>query len=306
MSRRMARLERRDKRMGIIRVVLLVFLGLAVLGFIYRLSITAISTVDKLSRNIEVVQYGTIKDQANGKAIVLNKEEVVLADFDGHLENVVKDGEKIGKGTLLAYFVTSQDRISLRAKESGVFIRKTDGLEEALKSIDLQSVTPEVFAYKTTQVQEDQPIMAGQPMYKIVDSLEPNSLLVSFPEEDINFTVEIDQKVDILLGEEALGKAVITDLKQDFGEYLIMVRFNGFQEELLNQRFVQVQVVFDSHSGYLIPQKALAERDGEKGIYCSNGENITFKPVEIIKQKDDIYLVEGLKTNEMIVTNPPD
>lgn len=306
MSRRMARLERRDKRMGRIRVALLIFLGIVVLGFIYRLSMTAINAVGRFSRNIEVVQYGTMEDKAECRAIVLNKEDVVLAESNGHLENMVKDGEKIGKDTLLGYFVTTQGRTPLRAQESGTFIRETDGLEAALDSIDLQSITPEVFKYKTTRVKQDEPVMAGQPVYKIVDSLEPTRMLVHFPQDDIKFEVTVNQKVKIVMGAQELGDAVVTDMKQDFGEYLMMVKFNDFQEELLNQRFVDVQVVFESCSGYLVPEKALVDKDGEKGIYCSNGENITFKPVKIIKQKDGQYLVEGLNTNEMIVTNPPD
>ena len=305
MSRRMARLERRDKRMSVVRVGLIVGLCIVALGFIYRLSINAISTVTKLSRDIKIVEYGTMEDKLSGKAIVLNKEDLMLATSDGRFENMIKEKEKISKGTLLGYFVTSQGQTPLRAEVSGTFMRKTDGLEEVFGNIDLQSVTPEVFKYKTTQVKEDQPVVAGQPIYKIVDSLEPTRLLVHFPEDDITFDVKPKQQLNILLGKKELGKAVIVDIKRDFGEILMIVKFIGFQEELLQQRFVEVEVVFDSHSGYFIPEKALVEQDGKKGIYCSNGEDISFRPVKIIEKKDDIYLVEGLKKNDMIVTNPP-
>lgn len=306
MSRRMARLERRGKRMSVIRVALLLGLCVLALGIIYRLSVNTISTISRFSRDIKVVEYGTMEDRASGKAIVLNKENVVLAEDAGHFENMVKGQEKISKGILLGYFITAQGQIPVRAQESGTFVRQTDGLEEVFRNIALQAVTPEIFKYKTTQVKEDQPVVAGQPLFKIVDSLEPTRLLVHFPQNDINFNVQPQQQVKIFLGGKELGKAVIVDMKQDFGELLLVVKFSSFQEQLLHQRFVEVEVVFDSCSGYLIPEKALVENDGKKGIYCSNGEDISFRPVKIIKMKDDIYLVEGLKQNDMIVTNPPD
>jgi len=305
LSRRMARLERRDKRMSVVKVGLLLGLCIFALAIIYRLSINTISAVSKLNRDVKVVEYGTMEDKLSGQAIVLNKEKLVLAASAGHFDNMVKEQEKISKGALLGYFVTAQGQTPLRAKESGTFIRKTDGLEEVFQNIDLQAVTPEVFKYKTSQVKEEQSVLEGQPIYKIVDSLDPTRLLIHFPLQNINFDVKPQQQVKILLKGKELGDAVITDMKQDFGEMLIMVKFRSFQEELLPQRFVEVEVVFDSCSGYLIPEKALVENDGKKGIYCSNGEDSTFKPIKIIKTKDDICLVEGLKQNDMIVTNPP-
>ncbi len=305
MSRRMARLERRDKRMSVMRVALLLGLAVLVLGMLYRLGAGAVSTLSRLHRDVEVAQFGTVEDKLTGQAIVINKEDVVPASADGHFENMVKEQEKISKGILLGYLVTSQGQVPLRAQESGTFMRQIDGLEEVMQNIDLQSVTPEVFKYKPTQVKADQPAVSGQPLYKIVDSLEPNQLLLHFPLQDVDFEVKPQQQVKIRLGGKDLESAVITDMKEDFGELLLLIRFKGFQEELLAQRFIEVEVVFNAYSGYMIPEKALVESDGGKGIYCSNGEDISFKSVKILKTKDDICIVEGLQQNEMYVTNPP-
>ncbi|MEA4927015.1 MAG: HlyD family efflux transporter periplasmic adaptor subunit [Syntrophomonadaceae bacterium] len=305
MSRRMARLERRDKRMSFMRVALLLGLAVLVLGMLYRLGTGAVSALSRLHRNVEVARFGTLEDKLTGPAIVINKENVVPATADGHFDNMVKEQEKISKGILLGYLVTSQSQVPLRAQESGTFMRQIDGLEDVMQNIDLQSVTPEVFKYKPTPVKADQAAVAGQPLYKIVDSLEPNQLLLHFPLKDVDFEVEPQQQVKIRWGGRELENAVITDMKQDFGELLLMIRFKGFQEELLAQRFIEVEAVFNSYSGYMIPEKALVGSGGEKGIYCSNGEDISFKPVKILKTKDDICIVEGLQQNEMYVTNPP-
>jgi len=306
LSHRMARIERRDKRMSVIRVALLLLIVLIAIGSVYKLGNSAIIAINKLGRDIRLVEYGTIEDKLDGKAIVLNQEKMTLAQYEGHFENMVKENEKIGKGTLLGYYVNAQGKASLRAADSGVFVRHTDGLEEVFKNIDLQAVTPEVFKYKTTRVSEDQPIQPGQPVYKIVDSLVPTCLLVCFPLNDIQFEIKDQSKVKVLLAGKELDKATIVEMKQDFGELIILLKLDSFSDTIINQRYIEVAVVFDSDTGFLIPENALVENEGKKGVYCSIGEFTKFKPVDIIKVKGDIVVVKGLDKNDFIVTNPPD
>jgi len=306
LSRRMARIERRDKRMSIIRVALLLLITLIAVGFVYKLGTSAIIAINKLGRDIRLVEYGTIEDKLDGKAIVLNQEKVTLAQYEGHFENLVMENAKIGKGTLLGYYANAQGKVSLRAAEAGVFVRHTDGLEEVFSNIDLQAVTPEVYEYKITRVSEDQLIQPGQPIYKIVDNLAPPQLLVRFPLDDIDFEIKDQSKVKVLLQDNELGKAAIVAMKQDFGELIMLLELESFSDAIINQRYIEVAAVFDSATGFLIPKKALVDNDGKKGIYCSIGEFTRFKPVEVIKTKDDIVIVKGLDRNDFIVTNPPD
>jgi hypothetical protein len=298
-------MDRRDKRMNVLRVGLLFVVCMLILGSVYRLGAGAITTLSRLHRDVKVAEFGTMEDKLAGQAIVIYKEDVVMAPASGHFNNMVKDQQKISKDALLGYLVTDLGQMPLRSSESGTFMRQIDGLEDVFKNVNIQSVTPEVFAYKPAQVKADQPAVEGQPLYKIVDSLVPTQMLLHFPLKEINFEVKPQQQVKIRMDGKDLGNAVITDMKQDSDELVLMVKFPGFQDELTFQRFVNVEVVFNSYSGYMIPEKALVENDGKKGIYCSNGEDISFKPVTILKTKDGICAVEGLKQNDMYVSNPP-
>lgn len=305
MSRRMVRMERRDKRMNVFRVGLFLLLGVLMLGVLYRLGCSAVTVLSRLHQDVKVADLGTMEDKLTGQAIVLYKEDVVMAPASGHFDNMVKDQQKISKDILLGYLVTDLGQMPLRSSESGTFTRQIDGLEDTFKNMDIQSVTPEVFKYKPAQIKPDQPAVAGQPLYKIVDSLVPTKMLLQFPLKEINFEVKPQQQVKILLDGKELGSAVITDMKQDSDDLVLMVKFAGFQDELLSQRFVNVEIIFNSYSGFMVPEKALVENDGKKGIYCLNGEDISFKPVTILKTQDGICLVQGLKQNDMYVTNPP-
>jgi putative membrane fusion protein len=278
---------------------------LLALGIIYQLSVNAHVAIGKISRNIEVVKYGCLEDKLVGKAIVINREEPVLAQTEGRFENMVKENEKVSKGALLGYFTDAQGKTPLQAQLSGIFVSHPDGLEEIFSAMSLQEVTPEIFAYKISPTTAEQPIETGQAIFKIVDSLQPTRLLMQFPLTKVDFEVQDQQSVKILLAGKDLGKAVVTGIKQDSENLFIELECSCFQEELLSQRYVELEVVFNSYSGYLIPDKAIVESEGKKGIYCSNGEDITFKPVKIIKTKDDIVVVEGLNKNDLLVNNPP-
>ncbi len=306
MSRRTDRIERRGKRINILKLATVLVAALLLSWVAYRLGISGMEAVTKLGRDVRLVKYGTIEDKLSGPAIILNKEKVILAQQEGHFENMVTDNTKVSKGTLLGHYVNSRGKASLRAAESGIFVRYPDGLEEVFNTIDLAAVTPEVFDYKTTRLAADQSVQPGQPIFKIVDSLVPTRLLVRFPQDEVEFDLTAGQKVQVFLDGQELDNASIMEMKQDFGELIMLLQLNSCPQILINQRYVKVEVVFDSETGFLIPPPALVEKDGEKGVYCIIGEFTRFKPVQIIKTKDDVVIVEGLDKNDFILANPPD
>ena len=304
MSTRTARFVRRGKRKSVIKIVLLVILAIISLAFIYQIGVHAISFYDKISRDVRVVEYGRLEDKQAAKAIFLNKEETVTAEYDGRFENMVKDHEKISKGSLLGYYISSQGHTPIIAHTSGIFTLKTDGLETVLGNLNLQGVGPEIFQYQTIAPREGELILAGQAVYKIVDNLTRTRLLVHYPLGDKNDDLKLKQQINVVMAGKDLGKAAIIDLKTDFGEQLMMLELTGFHEDLLNQRYVDVELVFGSYPGYILPVTALVEKEGKKGVFCTQDENIIFKAVEIIKIKDDKAVVEGLNKNDLLVINP--
>jgi len=284
--------------------VLLVGLAVIGLAFIYQIGVYAMSYYDKISRDVRVVEYGRLEDKQAAKAIFLNKEVTVAAEYDGRFENMVKDREKTSRGSLLGYYIGARGQTPIMAQASGIFSLKTDGLETVLGNLSLPVVTPEVFQYQTIPPREGEIILAGQTIYKIVDNLLPTRLLAHYPLEANNNDLQLKQQLKVVMAGKDLGKATITDLKTDFGEQLVMLELNGFREDLLNQRYVDVELVFGSYPGYIIPATALVEKEGKKGVFCTQDESIIFKAVEIVKIKDDKAVVEGLNKNDLLVINP--
>jgi len=84
----------------------------------------------------------------------------------------------------------------------------------------------------------------------------------------------------------------------------VLVETDGFKEELLNKRKVDAELTLKSPSGYLVPKQSLINHGQEKGIYCLDGEEITFRPVQVQAIKDGTAVVEGLDPNDMVIIKP--
>lgn len=299
------RMERKGEKNKVARAVLITLVALAVLGLIYRIGCQAVTAIQERNRDIKIVQFGTMEDRLSAAAVVLNQEEIFPAKEAGRFENLVKEKEKVSKGALLGYFITAEAKSTVRASKAGVFIRSTDGLEEVFAQLNLAEVTPEVFKYKPHASFLERPFQAGEPMYKIVDSLVPTRLLLSLPIDEVDFIVQPEQKIRVVDENQESKTGRIVEMKQQDDDLLMLVQLDSFYENTVNKRYLAIDIVFDSQTGFLVPIRAIVEKEGKKGVYCAVGEFTKFKAVEIVKQKDDTALVRGLDKNDFIVTNPP-
>lgn len=297
-------MQYKNRMNSVIKLVLVLLAVAIALGILYRIGSQALIAFDKMNRQIQMVEYGTMEERLAAQAAVLNHEEIFLAREAGRFENMAKDKEKVGKGTLLGYFITNEGKSIVRAAEAGVFVRTTDGLEEVFANLDLAGVTSEVFQYKPTPTFLEKPVQIGQPIYKIVDGLMPTRLLLKMSADASEIEIQPGQKLAIVGEGEDWGRGWVVELQKESGDLMMMVQLDSFCEKSINKRFIKVDAVLDSRTGFLVPAQAIVARDGKQGVYCAVGKFTEFKPVEIIKQKDDIVLVDGLDKNDFIVTNP--
>ncbi len=81
-------------------------------------------------------------------------------------------------------------------------------------------------------------------------------------------------------------------------------------DRYLNQvtlcRFVNARLVFEHYTGVRIPDKALRVRDNGDGtttpvVYALVGRQVEIKTVEIIREGEGFYLVQGTNTNRKVL-----
>ncbi len=304
MSGRIARSVKKRKRESIIKYALFILITVMLLGLIYKVGQNLSSQYYKNQRETAVLSYGSLEDRLIGEGLVLRNETVWKAPFNGHLENVAAEREKVRCHDLLGYYINSGEKMAVRASASGIYTARVDGLEQVLHEINLQTIGTEVFKYKEQTAVPGAEIIKGQGVFKIINNLIPSRLLLHFSPTSRNIQLSKGQKVQLYVDSRPSGDFTILDYNWNSGELLILVEGNEFREDLLNKRLIKVEIILDSRSGYLVPEKSLINRGKEKGIYCTKNEEIVFKPVKVLKLKDDKALIEGLKPTDIIIVNP--
>jgi len=304
LSSRMARKDKRRNRKSIIKYALLTLIILMLIGLIYKVGQNLITLYNRNQRETAVLQYGCLEDSLEGEGLVLRNEKTIQATANGRFENLVAEKEKVRRQDLLGYSINAGNKIAIRAAMAGIFTRQVDGLEKVLQNVDVKAIGPEIFDYNIQTADPGVEIKKGQVVCKIVNNLIPSQLLLHFPQESRDIQVSKDQMVQLYVDSKLMGNFTVRDYKRDFEELVMIVEANEFREDLLNKRLVKVKMVLNSQSGYLVPEKCVLNRGKEKGIYCTKSEEIIFKPVKVLKIKDDIAVVEGLNPTDIIIVNP--
>ncbi|HWQ75156.1 MAG TPA: HlyD family efflux transporter periplasmic adaptor subunit [Syntrophomonas sp.] len=304
MSDRMKRTQK-DRAIGLmLKKVILVLAVVLAVGFIYFIGRSLFAAYNQSRLETTLAEYGALKETLRGDGLVLHRETIFKAPAAGFFENTVDDGKKVSAGMLLGYYTVKEDKTPLHAAVSGIFTRRTDGLEEVLQNLTLAAAGPGVFSYRPQQHDPAAEFKPDQTVYKIVGNLEPTRMILQFPLGQDVTELQKDQTATLSVKGRVLGECTVIDYKKDFNKLVILVEFPVFREDLLNTRQIGVDLIFTSPEGYLVPEKSLLVSAGEKGIYCVNGERIIFKTVQVLTIKNGTALVEGLQTNDMVVVNP--
>lgn len=304
MSSRMVRQDRDRKMRSFLKYSVLILITFLTIGLIYRVGQNISTLYNRNNLQTSVTRYGCLQQKLKGEGILLLSETIVAAPANGYFENIVAEKEKVARNTQVGYFISMGRRSPMYAPAAGIFTRQVDGLESALKDIKLSSVGPEVFKYKAVLANPAQEMKSGQNVYKIVNNLMPSRLLLRFPLQGKNLSISVHNSADLIIDGKSLGSFKIEDLKQDSQQIFMIAEDDQFVEGLLEHRHVKAEIRINSSYGYLIPEKSLAKKGKERGIYCTKGENIVFKPVKVLDQNDDTAVVEGLEATDLIIINP--
>ena len=99
----------------------------------------------------------------------------------------------------------------------------------------------------------------------------------------------------------------------DDGQALVIFQSGEMSESYLTTRQADIEIIYNSYEGIMVPKEALRQVDGEWGVYCLVGGITRFKPVEWVYQTDSYYLVEpaasssnGLVMYDQIITSGKD
>ncbi|HBE06693.1 MAG TPA: hypothetical protein DCY85_09425, partial [Firmicutes bacterium] len=117
-------------------------------------------------------------------------------------------------------------------------------------------------------------------MFRMVDNHQL-LLVIELPRDCAAYAAYVGnppQSISVALPEaEEYFRADITSFDPT-GSYMIL-RMNSFAKKFLNERFINVRVIWTQKSGLLIPKAALTKREGIEGVIVDMGNRRAFQPV---------------------------
>jgi putative membrane fusion protein len=88
----------------------------------------------------------------------------------------------------------------------------------------------------------------------------------------------------------------VSEVQED--QAVVVFRSTKSMSDVTDLRQETCQVIFHSYTGLRIPKEALRVYEGETGVFIRSGYTARFRPVEIVAEDEDNYLVKANPTNE--------
>jgi len=99
-------------------------------------------------------------------------------------------------------------------------------------------------------------------------------------------------------------KAKLTDVYEDTGIGVFHVGVD--LKELIDSRKIAIRLITKVYNGLLIPDSAIFDKEGVRGVYIMTSGKKVFKPLKIIFEYDGKAIVEGVKLGDKLLLNKRD
>jgi putative membrane fusion protein len=284
-----------------------VLLALAIILGIGSLLLLAVQKGSTLLIRVEAVSMGGIEQAFHVPAIIIKNERVVLAPGRGRLENLVREGERARNGSQIGQFYQEGKlkATSISASDSGIISFHPDGWEGILRDFSLENGDRKIFEFEPRLLNDGSfQYEAGDPILKIVDNLAAMKMLILLQPVQEEEPLKVDEQVMIRYGDDYLENAVCEEIWTGDDRHVAILSLPGYYEPFVKERKIEVDCITQRYKGFLVPEKALVENDGEDGVYVIKQEKIKYQPIEVEVIIDGKAVAKGLEEGDIIVTTP--
>lgn len=237
--------------------------------------------------------------------VLLWKEIVLPAPASGVVSYPQGGGPvRVARGSVVARISSGGAVKEIKAYQQGYFVAGTDGEESSWRYSGLwpgTDVLPE--PGKFTRIKEGIVVGAGQPVGKLVE--QPQELrFIGYSDivGDLNEQIKrkkIKVKMD---GDDTLSVAELRISSGAGHRVKLYLTLPWFQPSAVTSRKYSLIVEAGRTEGAMIPESALLEKDGTKGVYLVRGSRVVFKAVEGKPVDNNKYLVtKGISVGDAVV-----
>lgn len=183
------------------------------------------------------------------------------------------------------------DTAQIVAPTSGYFSGQVDGYESVLTPALLETVSlRQLESLTPAQVPSgacgrlisdaDWYFAASVPSSYAADTLVGDTVTVTFSQSGVELTMTVQRVGD-----------------EENGSRLLVLRSSDYIQDVTQLREVTADVVFRSYTGLRVPKEAMRSQDGQDGVYVLESATARWKPVEILYDNGESYIVALDKTS---------
>ncbi len=260
--------------------------------------------------------YGVIIDlAAPGERVPAGKEIATLgvvsrSEMQQLRENGKENDNENTLGSDLTAGLSFKETIDIESDRAGFLSTYLDGWEKHsgphYLSEEEAAEKLEAGNFEGFETEKENLVDKGEPILKIVDNWQwyYNIVLPLHPGRSLTEEKNVEFEFAFFSGERISAELYYREVDEEAGEvrltYLVEKQIPGFEKA----RWTEASLLYSRHRGIIIPEEAVFEKDGRRGVYLNQGGRVVFNPVSVLETKEEQALVEGLKVNSMVITRP--
>lgn len=179
---------------------------------------------------------------------------------------------------------------TIKAPHPGYYISVADGYESAVNYADILSLTTSQISDLFDEAKTPKSSVDNY-MGKLVDGFNWYLLCVVDYEDAVKLSIGSTAKVEFTVTTaDPINAEVAAICDTADGKTGVILKCNLMSTEYASLRTEQIRITFDEHTGYQIPNKAIREIDGQKGVYVLSGNIVKFKKINIDYSDSEISI----------------
>ncbi len=185
---------------------------------------------------------------------------------------------------------------SIMVNSAGYFVKSVDGYESTVSYEDIENMSTD----ELQKLFDIKPKVTENTVGKLLKSYEwkflgiiknTNKFLIN---DGLSIRFNSSNKVyDVTV--DSIKPIDGTD------NSIVILSCNELDENVLNNRFDNAELIFDEYTGVKIPREAIRFQGEQKGVYVMLGQQITFKKIDVIYEGDDYVLSKNTSDDSYLL-----
>lgn len=186
----------------------------------------------------------------------------------------------------------SKSKEEIYSPRSGYFSVNIDSFEDVLTPKTAKDLSVKEFDSIVKKIEAKDSEAAVQPSKcKIIDNFEWKVAIKVDKKRAADFSVDEDVFVNFEGTEKENFATVDSISEEENGECIIILSTTAYNPDVINVRYINVNLIKNRYSGLKVSNKAICEVNGEKGVYVLVDTIVRFKKVNVIYSDDTHSIV---------------